>query len=380
MGKLILLYFGTIFLAFLSQKYNPVNADEIDNEQHFLKRKMDVFVFAIILWLTFFNGLKTAYNDTGSYIRIFRNGATTISGYFEQSGGFDFTDNPLFYLCQTIVKGVTDNYHVWFVLTAAVNAYIITFFYKKYSVSFPFTLLVFYSVGTYVMYIAAIKQGVAVAILMCAIPFLLKHKWVPYYVLVFVAIMFHTHSFMFLILPLFLGKPWGKVTYLCVAAAVFAMATYNTTLGAFMEYAQSIGANVNEVEVFDGHGLNIIRVLVYAVPTLLSFFFRRELFEDSNETENLFVNMTILSCLILSIGLVEGANLFARMAGYFEWAAALSLPWMIGKLFNLRSRQFVYFCAGFLYFIYFLYEFTISKNFGSSYRAISIAEFLETLF
>lgn len=135
------------------------------------------------------------------------------------------------------------------------------------------------------------------------------------------------------------------------------------TLGAFMEYTQSIEANVFEIEVFDGHSLNAIRVMVYAVPMVLSFFFKQRLFAHSSETENLIVNMSILSGLILSIGLVEGGNLFARMAGYFEWASALALPWMIDKLFEPKSKRFVYICAGILYFVYFLYEFTISKEF-----------------
>ena len=380
MEKLILLYFGTIILAYLSQQFYPVKADGLGNEQHFLRRKMDVFVLAIFLWLMLFNGLKTSYNDTENYIGFFNNGATTISEYLERTDGFDFTGNPFFYLCQTIVRGFTDNYHIWFLLVATVNALAVTTFFKKYSASFPFTLLIFFSIGTYVMYIAAMKQSVAVAILMCAIPFLLKHKWIQYYILVFVAIMFHTHAFMFLVVPLFLRKPWGKLTYACIAAVIFTMATYDMTLGAFMEYAQSIGANVFEVEVFDGHSLNAIRVMVYAVPMVLSFFFRQRLFAHSSETENLIVNMSIISCLILSIGLVEGGNLFARMAGYFEWASALALPWMINKLFEPKSKRFVYVCAGILYFVYFLFEFTVSKNFDADYRAIGLFDFINSLF
>lgn len=380
MGKLILLYFGTIILAYLSQRFYPVKADGLDNERHFLRRKMDVFVLAIFLWLMLFNGLKTSYNDTGNYIMLFNNSATTVLKYLERTDGFDFTGNPFYYLCQTIVRGFSDNYHIWFLIVAAVNALVVTTFFKKYSVSFPFTLLIFYSVGTYVMYIAAMKQSVAVAVLICAIPFLLKHKWIPYYILVFVAIMFHTHSFMFLFMPLFLGKPWRKLTYICVSAVSFTMATYDVTLGAFMKYAQSIGANVLDYEVFDGHSLNAIRVMVYAVPMVLSFFFKKRLFAHSSETENLIVNMSIISCLILSIGLIEGGNLFARMAGYFEWASALALPWMINKLFEPKSKRFVYVCAGILYFVYFLYEFTVSKNFDADYRAIGLFDFINSLF
>lgn len=184
---------------------------------------------------------------------------------------------------------------------------------------------------------------------------------------------------MFAILPILFNKPWGKVTWLGLAVALFAMATYDSTLGAFMNYAQSIGALVDQDELFDGHQINALRVMVYWIPSILALVFRRRLFHDSTRYENLFVNMSIVSSIILMIGLVQGANLYARMAAYFEIATALALPWMIKKLFNTRSAGMVTVCAVVLYFGYFLYEFGVSKNFGSDYSAISLWHFLHEL-
>ena len=158
------------------------------------------------------------------------------------------------------------------------------------------------------------------------------------------------------------------------------MVTYDVTLGAFMNYAQSIGALVAEDEVFDGHSINILRVFVYWVPAMLALFFRKRLFTDSTRTENLFVNMSILSALILMIGLVEGANLYARMAGYFEVATALALPWMIKKLFTKQSAQFVTTSAIVLYFGYFCYEVYFAKSFDADYSAITLWQFIQSLF
>ena len=230
------------------------------------------------------------------------------------------------------------------------------------------------------MYIAALKQCLAMFFLLLSLPYALERKYVRFYLLVFAAIMFHTHAFMFAIVPLLLEKPWGKVTWILLGATLFAMATYNVTLGAFMEYAQSIGAFVAEDEVFDGHQINILRVLVYWVPALLALFFRKRLFYNSTKAENLFVNMSIVSAFILTIGLVEGANLYARMAGYFEIATAIALPWIITKLFTKQSAQIVTAMAAFLYFGYFMFEFAITKDFGNSYSAITLWQFIRSLF
>ena len=119
---------------------------------------------------------------------------------------------------------------------------------------------------------------------------------------------------------------------------------------------------------------------MYCVLAIVALLFRQRLFRDSSRIENLFVNMSIVSAFILTIGLVQGANLYARMAAYFEIATAIALPWMVKKLFTKQSAQLVTVAAGVLYFGYFYYEFAISKDFGSSYSAITLWQFIQTLF
>ncbi len=195
-----------------------------------------------------------------------------------------------------------------------------------------------------------------------------------------VAVLFHTHCFLFAIIPFLFDKPWGKITWIGLAAVLLIMLTYDTTMGAFMEFAQSIGAQVVDIEVFDGHSINLLRIVVYWIPALLALIFRDRLFFDSSRTENLFVNMSIVSACILTIGLVQAANLFARMAANFEFAIAISLPWILNKLLEKRSATFFSVVAAFLYLGYYLYEFGISKSFGSNYSAISLWQFIVELF
>lgn len=146
--------------------------------------------------------------------------------------------------------------------------------------------------------------------LLLSIPYAEEKKYVRFYVLVAIAILFHTHAFMFAILPVLFSKPWGKTTWVGLAAVAFAMVTYDRTLGAFMNYAQSIGALVDEGELFDAHQINFLRTVVYWVPSLLALVFRRRLFKNSTRSENLFVNMSIVSSLILTLGMVQAANPF----------------------------------------------------------------------
>jgi hypothetical protein len=184
----------------------------------------------------------------------------------------------------------------------------------------------------------------------------------------------------FLVVPFFFGKPWGKTTWFLLAAVLFSMATYDVTFGTFMNVALDMGINIVDWELFDGHSIHPIRVVVYWLPAVLALIFRNRLFSDSSREENLFANLSIGAALILTIGLHQGANLFARMAAYYEFAMGITLPWIIKKLFNRRSANIVFTIAICLYFGYFLYEFSVSKDFGGGYTAISLWEFISSLF
>lgn len=378
MQKLILLYWGTCFLMYLSSEFYPAKS-RIRGHQtikyHFLRDRTDVFTMIVILRLSAFYFLRTSYNDTGTYIHTFLHAETVLEGI--EAGTFtDLTGNPWSMLYRSVMHDLTDNYHIYFFFPAILICFSIVKLFKRYSVNPALSLLIFFSVGTYVMYMAALKQCLAMFCLLLALPYAIERKYVRFYLLVLAAIMFHTHAFMFAVIPLLLEKPWGKITWIFLGVVLFAMATYNATLGAFMEYAQSLGALVAEDEVFDGHQINVLRVLVYWVPALLALIFHKHLFYDSKPFENLFVNMGIISAFILMIGLVEGANLYARMAGYFEIGTAVALPWMIKKLFTKQSAQIVSVIATVLYFGYFMFEFAITKDFGNNYSAISLWQFI----
>lgn len=381
MRQLILLYWGCVFLMYLSQAYYPttaqLNGPQI-GKRHFMLRKADVFMAAVIVWMTCFSFLRTSYNDTGNYIYFWRN-AKNVKDFIANGGLLDLTGNPLSLFWESFAHSYISNYHIYFLLPAFLSSFAVVKLLKRYSINPAFSLLIFFSVGTYVMYMAAMKQCFAMFFLLLSIPYAEEKKYARFYVLVAIAILFHTHAFMFAILPLLFSKPWGKTTWIGLAAVIFAMVTYDSTLGAFMRYAQSIGAVVDEWELFDGHQINILRVFVYWVPSIMAFVFRKRLFTDSNREENLFANMAIVSSIILMLGTVQAANLFARMAAYFEIAQAVTIPWMIKKIFEKKSAQVVSIAACCCYFIYFFYEFGVSKNFGTDYSAISLFEFFAEL-
>lgn len=67
MKELVLLYWGTILLVYLSQVYYPV-ATRLDGrhtgKHSFMWRKVDIFMVIVIAWMTCFSFLRDTYNDS----------------------------------------------------------------------------------------------------------------------------------------------------------------------------------------------------------------------------------------------------------------------------------------------------------------------------
>ena len=373
MLKLLILCLGASVLLALSHRDNPVQRVHWGQTGHFMRCETDLYMLIAILWLTGFSFLRTDYNDTAAYIRGFRNAQSLAEGF--ASGAYtDWMENPLSMFYRDLMAGVTDNYHVYFLLPTLLHAVALVKLLKHDSVSPGMSMLLYFSLGAYgMLFLAAFKQSMAMAILLLALPYAEQKKYVKYVLFVLLATLFHFYAIVYLVVPLLFGKPWGKTTWLMVMIAVFTLVTYDSTLGALMRNVENMGGDIAAEELFDGHSINALRVAVYWVPALLALVFRKHVNYESTRMENLIVNMTVLCACILTIGLAEGANLSGRMAGYFEIATVIALPYIIKKTFTEESAEFVTVSAVLLFLGYFCYEYS---SFGTQYRAITLGRFL----
>ena len=137
MRQLILLYWGCVFLMYLSQVYYPTSM-QLEGPQtgrcHFMLRKADVFMIAAIVWMTCFSFLRTSYNDTGTYIAHFMD-SESVADYFARNGLLDWTGNPLSELYRDAMRDITTNYHIYFFFPAFLSSFAVVKLCKIFSVS-----------------------------------------------------------------------------------------------------------------------------------------------------------------------------------------------------------------------------------------------------
>jgi hypothetical protein len=369
--KNLLIVFGlSVILAYASQYYGHNYQLEAGE-----KKKINICIVAMVVLMVIFVGLRVGYNDTATYIKGFQN-SETLSLFLADKENLNLLHNPLFYAIQAFFRTHTENYHLFFMFWAMIDVPLLVRFILRYTdgEDFAFAIFLFFALGTFVFGMAALKQITGMAILTLAVPYLLDKKYLPYTIIVCIAALVHTYAILFLVMIFFRSKPWDAKTLLLIIATVGVIRTFDGTILSLLEYADSIGKSVSADEVFDGNRMSIFRVAVFAVTPMAIFIFRKRLLPYMNRAQELFTNMGIISLMFMLLASQNGANMFGRIATYFELGITCMLPWTLKNLFERRSCKIISMLCMVCFVLFFLYD---NSGFDASYRTINLIEFIK---
>lgn len=374
MYKLLAVFIASLILAYISER----NTKAITASGQTYSVWNDWAFIMLVVILTLFAGLRTSYNDTYNYIRIFNN-APGLAELISNPKNLDLLGNPLYYLLQSLIKDLTNNVQVIFLVTSLFTQSCIALFIKRYSKHFSFSIFLYFTLGTFCLSLAAVKQVMAMAILTLSIPYLENHKWIQFYFVVFIAMLMHTYAIAFAVLPLFMVRPWKSFTYLFLSILLIVLMNFQGIITTFLEQADEVGKTIADYEVFDNTSVNLFRIAVYAVPPLISLFFQKWVFYDSKQIDHVLVHMSIISVACMMLGTQSGANMFGRMANYFELGTVCALPWMLKQTFEHRSFRLISSLAVVCFLGYFMYANAINLHFDQVYQSVSILKFIDSL-
>lgn len=375
MTKLLVVFAAALVLAYFSEQNTRTTVAA--------GRRYSVWgdwaYILLVTILVLFAGLRTSYNDTGNYIRLFRE-SHGVEAFLSDSNNLNLLANPLFYFYQNLLKDLTNNPQVLIFTTSLFAQICFVRFIKRYSSNFTFSVFLYFTLGTFALSLAAMKQIAAMAVLTLAVPYLEKKKWPQYFLLVFIAMLIHTYAMAFAILPLFTRRPWKLFTYIFMIAVFIVLMNFQGVITAFLEQADEAGKTIADYEVFDDVSVNIFRLAVYAVPPLISLFFQKWVFHRSTNMKHVLVHMSVISLACMIMGTQSGANMFGRMGNYFELGTICVLPWMLEQTFEKRSYRVISTFAVVAFLGYFAYANMIATNFGQVYRSVGLFEFIVSLF
>lgn len=369
MSELWVLMVVTVFLAWIAQRYAYVNAEYPCQSKY---KPLRIPVVLIFLILAVYIGLRRYYNDTdtyrGNYEALF-----SLPNLWD-SFSFSLGDNPGYHVFNSFLCARNVSSQNFLMIYSLITNGLYIVFLAKFSSNLPTSIFLFFTIGAYIFTGAAIKQSIAVAISLAALILFFRKKYVLYIICIMVASTFHPYALMYLLVPFLTFTPWSKWTYILLTGFVISGFILDSLLGTIVDITTMMGEDFS-VSSLNEDGVNIFRVIVCNVPTLLTFLFKDQLFKNTTPVENLMVNLAMLNGAIMFVGLFGTANYFARLANYFVMAQAIVLPWIISKL-QIDLKRLISFGMIVGYAGYFYYQHGIVQLFEIEFSRMGLWEYI----
>lgn len=315
-----------------------------------------ILVFAPIIWMA---GTRELFGDTGMYIQDYKGMPNTLGELPTYVAGTE--KDKGFYLFSALIKLVFGTNHtIYFMILAAIQGIILTIIFRKYSISYVFSVFLFVISTDYVAWMYnGIRQFMAVVFIFLATILMLKKKYVPLIIVILLASTMHQSAL--LMIPLVFiaqGEAWNQKTLMFIAIALLAIlfvGEFTDVLDVALEETQYRNV-VRDYESFNDDGTNPLRVLIYSIPAIIAFAGRRIIKRVDNPLINFCTNMSIISAGLYLISMVTSGIYMGRLPIYASLYGYILLPWEIENIFNKGSRKIVYGCTIICYFVFYFYQ------------------------
>lgn len=351
-------------LAFLSSCFGWVRpVDVLGQRQLRYSRFPMLLLVGILVYLA---AMRTSsFGDTSAYMGMFARLPSTLAeipAYISGEG-----KDEGFTVFSIIIKSIIgDRVRLYFAIIAAIVLLCVGSVYRRYSCSFFMSMFLFVASADFVQWTHnGIRQFIPVTILFACIGLLLKKRYVP--LIVIILLLSTIHASVLLMIPMIFivqGKPFNFKTVLFMLAVLMAMAMaeeFTNILATFMANTQY----ENEVDQFLAtEGTNMIRVLVFAIPVLLAFVFRRRILAADDPLINLSVNMSFASFGFYLLSAATSGIFVGRLPIYFSLYNYILLPGLVETVFTKRSQKIVYAAMILCYCAFYWYQMTVAWDFS----------------
>lgn len=333
-----------------------------DNGIKYVKYNRCVYFIAIFI-LIFFSGLRSitgegalSIGDTRIYTGLFQSLVKDSVGEFFSATNFE--EDWGFYALMSLFKQIfhADEQGLFFICAFITLGCL---FIRYYFFNICDSGLVFFSfitLGYYVTTMNGVRQWLVSSILFLIFPLVEKKKIVPYFLIVLLVSTMHKSALIFLILYFILDKkPWKIVTKGMIAISLFLLVTYPVT-GSYISQVleDSSYSQYSDMVLQSGGGSSIFRVLIYVLPVVIAFFYRKNMNKEKHY--NMVINCSVLNMLFMLLATTNW--IYARMCIYFDPFLIILYIWDIKYAVAPNSKKLaklLYIVCCLMYFWYQMY-------------------------
>lgn len=346
--------FGT--LIYKSNKKVLSSPDgNIDVDGYENRRRIGLF-FALLSFalLVFFVGQRSYIFDSFQY-------QYTYNSYFG-----DFSEIKNLFSSENTDKGkgytfilvlfkhfTHGTYNDWFTFLAIIEVIPIVLLFYKYSESFTLSSYFFITSGCALWLINGVRQFLAATFVLYFVDWIFEKKTIPFVVVVLLAATVHSTAILWIpVCFLVQLKPWSKkIIIYSVIFTILAFILINSSL--FSE------TNYSYIGTLSGNGVNPLRVLFMAIPTVLAFLFRKKV--KTNYIIDICINLSLICTEVYIIGMFTN-GVIGRLPVYFEIFNYIILPWILKETFNEATQKIAKTLIVAVFMLFFLYNMIIAGN------------------
>lgn len=315
-------------------------------------------------YLAILAALRSGMNDTSVYIHSFEQ----TRGTWEECVRIwtsDGKDKGFGSLANLFKLFVSDNYHMWFLLFAAIESWCFVHVYRRESYSFLITCYYFFASTLYYNYFSMMRQWFAVALLFAGFGWMQQKKWVPYFALCIIAAQFHTSAY--LGIPFYFivqGKPWGTKQNLILIGSAFALMMLSPLLEALSVAMEGTTYDYVLETMQTNSGSSPIRILIAAVPVVLAYQYREQIAGQNDRALDLAVNFAVLNFLLNTLAAFTSGLYVIRLSVYVSPYCGIVYSYILSRCIPVKSRQTVKILFYIVYFAFFWYQMDRGGSWG----------------
>ena len=360
---LILIWTAIIGILSLVSVNGFYRMETVNGER--VRRVTPFFAVVAVLPLVIWAGFRGNVGDTLSYRQAFQSMPLSLSGIANYMS--NITKDQGFYIASILIKTIIKNKeHIYFIIMAAFQCFFLFKIYRKYSISFLISLFLFIASTDYISWIFnGMRQFTAVTITIAAFPFIIEKKYLKAILVIVFASLFHQSAL--LVIPFVFivqGKAWNKKTILFIIAVVIAVLfvdRFTDILDTMLQDTQYENV-VSDWKSWQDDGTNVLRVLVYSVPAVLSLIGFKYIRNENDPVANICTNMSIASSGLYIISMFTSGIFIGRLPIYFSLYGYCLIPWLIKNMFTKKSQVIIVILMILFYIAFYYYQVHLTWN------------------
>ena len=312
-----------------------------------------------VVWAAY----RTVFGDTEVYRETFLALPDKISKIIPYIS--EYTKDKGFSVLSILMKSMIGNKDIdFFLLIAVFQMLCIVYVYKQYSSNYWLSFFLFIISTDYMSWMHnGMRQFIAVTMILAAFKLLVEKKYVPLIIVILLASTIHGTALMMLpIVFIVQGRAWNTKTILFILAVVLMVELvdqFTPILTNVLADTQYSDLTANEIWTGDD-GTNLLRVLVYSVPALLSLWGKRYIDVAKNPMINICVNCSIVTMALYLLSAVTSGIYIGRLPIYTTLQGYMAVPWLIDNMFEEKSARMIIIVMMGAYLLFFFYQMHMS--------------------